>query len=130
MLCLFTTISLTLGHGYDTLFVVMKFIWLAVFTLFTSCVNSPDPEPIIINPPPYPVAVEINSVPPPFDMNGYNPYVVWMNGKRVNLPKKDVILLVNQVGEDNIPPADMRDIHRGWLFPYFAEAEEVFPITD
>ena len=59
-----------------------------------------------------------------------SPYVVWMNGKRVNLPKKDVILLVNQVGEDNIPPADMRDIHRGWLFPYFAEVEEGFPITD
>ena len=74
----------------------------------------------------YPVAIEINSVPFPFDLNGHYPYVVWMNGKRVELPKEDLITLVNKVGADNIPLADSQDIHRGWLSPYFAETEADF----
>ena len=108
----------------------MKFFLGVSLLFFASCKKSYPPEPLPFEVSNNPVAIEINSVPPPFDLGGHNPYVVWMNGKRVNLPKKDVISLVNQVGEDNIPPADMRDIHRGWLFPYFAEVEEGFPITD
>ena len=71
----------------------------------------------------YPVAIEINSVPFPFDLNGHYPYVVWMNGKRVELPKEDLITLVNKVGKENIPLADTKDIHRGWLSPYFADSD-------
>ena len=71
-----------------------------------------------------PVALEINAVPPPFNMAGHYPYVVWMNGQRVQLPKKDILLLVEKVGAQNIPMANQEDIHRGWLFPYFINAEE------
>jgi len=62
--------------------------------------------------------IEINSVPPPFDIDGRHPYVVWVNGERVNMPKKDIIALVNKIGEENIKRADSKDIHRGWLFSH------------
>ena len=71
-----------------------------------------------------PLALEINAVPPPFDMAGHHPYVVWMNGKRVQLPKKDILSLVEKVGHKNIPMANHEDIHRGWLFPYFINAQD------
>ena len=108
----------------------MKVILGISLLILTSCKKSSSLDITTYPPPSSPVAIEINSVPPPFDLGGHNPYVVWMNGKRVNLPKKDVLSLVNQVGQDNIPPADVRDIHRGWLFPYFAEVDDGFPITD
>ena len=62
--------------------------------------------------------IEINSVPPPFDVNGVMPYVVWVNGSRVDMPKKDIIALVNKIGKENIKRADTGDIHRGWLFSH------------
>jgi hypothetical protein len=73
-----------------------------------------------------PVLIEVNSVPPPFDLAGNNPYVVWMNGRKVNLPKEDLTELVNKVGEENIPSIDLMDIHKGWLRPHYAKKEE-FP---
>ena len=35
--------------------------------------------------------IEINSIPPPFDINGRRAYVVWVNGKRVDLNQKEAI---------------------------------------
>ena len=69
--------------------------------------------------------IEINSIPPPFDVNGRRPYAVWVNGQRVEMPKKDIMVLVNKIGKENIKPADTNDIHRGWLFSHFSE-----PTTD
>jgi hypothetical protein len=106
----------------------MRIFVLPLFLFLLSCAKNSNPQPLIINIPDYPVAVEINSVPPPFDMNGYYPYVVWMNGKRVNLPRKDLLLLVDKVGKENIPVANDKDIHRGWLFPYFADKDQDFPL--
>jgi len=63
--------------------------------------------------------IEINSVPPPFDVNGLMPYVVWANGRRVDMPKKDVMVLVSKIGKENIKIAKGTDIHRGWLYSYF-----------
>ena len=63
--------------------------------------------------------IEINSIPPPFDVNGAYPYVVWANGRRVNMPKKDIMILVDKIGKDNIKRSNTSDIHRGWLFSYF-----------
>jgi hypothetical protein len=63
--------------------------------------------------------IEINSVPPPFDVNGVMPYVVWVNGSRVDMPKKDVMVLVSKIGKENIKTAKSNDIHRGWLYSYF-----------
>ena len=62
--------------------------------------------------------IEINSVPPPFDVNGLMPYVVWVNGCRVEMPKKDVMVLVSKIGKENIKTAKGNDIHRGWLYSY------------
>jgi hypothetical protein len=62
--------------------------------------------------------IEINSVPPPFDIDGRYPYVVWVNGERIDLPKKDIITLVNKIGKENIKKANPEDIHRGWLFSH------------
>ena len=64
------------------------------------------------------IMIEINNVPPPFNLNGNNPYVIWMNGKRVNLPKEDLKELVNKVGAENIPKINKGDIHKGWLYPH------------
>ena len=71
------------------------------------------------------VLVEINEVPPPFSLGGNNPYVVWMNGKRVNLPKGDLEKLVRKVGRENIPKINPADIHKGWLWPHHAKREEL-----
>lgn len=79
--------------------------------LITSCLQSD------------PVFIEINEVPPPFDLGGASPYVVWMNGKRVKLPKADLKRLVSKVGEENIPKADPYDIHKGWLWPHYVRTE-------
>ena len=62
--------------------------------------------------------IEINSVPFPFNINGTQPYVVWVNGGRVEMPHKEIISLVNRIGEENIKRADPKDIHRGWLFSH------------
>ena len=63
--------------------------------------------------------IEVNSIPFPFNVNGTQPYVVWVNGHRVEMPKKDIMALVDKIGKDNIKGADPSDIHRGWLFSYF-----------
>jgi hypothetical protein len=71
----------------------------------------------------HPLLIEINSVPPPFDLGGNNPYVVWMNGRKVHLPKEDLVVLVDKVGKKNIPNINLIDIHKGWLWPHFARRE-------
>lgn len=73
---------------------------------------------------PKPIMIEVNNVPFPFDLNGNNPYVIWMNGKRVVLPSKEVDALVSSVGEENIPDINSSDIHKGWLFPHHFPREE------
>ncbi len=100
-----------------------NFIFTFCFFIF-SCSSREVEKVIVVNIPEYPVAIEINSIPPPFNLNGHNPYVVWMNGKRITLPKKDLLLLVDKVGKKNIPIANHDDIHRGWLFPYFAKTKD------
>lgn len=63
--------------------------------------------------------IEINTVPFPFNVNETQPYVVWANGRRVDMPQKEIIHLVSRIGRENIKAADSSDIHRGWLYSYF-----------
>ncbi|MBN86255.1 MAG: hypothetical protein CL885_01895 [Dehalococcoidia bacterium] len=63
--------------------------------------------------------MEINSVPKPFDINGNDPYVVWINGKKVDPPMEYIEALVHKVGKENIPELNMEDIHGGWLHPMY-----------
>ena len=95
----------------------MKYFCALLILLTTGCLQMKTKKT-------QPVLIEINSVPHPFDLAGNNPYVVWMNGKRVKLPKQDLSELVSKVGEENIPEIDSSDIHKGWLFPHFLEKDE------
>lgn len=100
----------------------------------TGCIYSP-PSPIVnvepsnFNPPKStllevffktPLLMEINSVPPPFDVAGNYPYVLWINGRRVqNIPMGELRAVVNKVGKENIKQIDLADIHKGWLTPHY-----------
>ena len=70
--------------------------------------------------------MEINSVPKPFDVDGSYPYVLWVNGKRFNVPIDDLKEMVAKIGEGNIPSIDNNDIHRGWMRSFFAVDEADF----
>ena len=67
------------------------------------------------------VLIEINSIPPPFDISGLDPYIVWINGCRVSVPKKHVLDFVDKVGKDKITPITTADIHNGWIQPHYFE---------
>jgi len=86
----------------------MKLIIGSLCLLFSGCFK-PSLEQQVI---------EINSIPPPFDVNGRFPYVVWVNGKRVDMPQKDILVLVEKIGKENIKPSNNKDIHIGWLTPH------------
>ena len=67
------------------------------------------------------VLIEINSIPPPFNLGKHDAYVVWINGCRVHPSKKSVINFVNLVGKENIHPIRVDDIHKGWMHPHYVE---------
>ena len=106
----------------------MKYFTLFLFLILLGYAYNPKPRNLFIRAQidekeAKPVTIEINSVPPPFDLGGNDPYVAWMNGRKVDLPKEDLIKLVNKVGEENIPDLDPADIHKGWLHPHHAKRE-------
>jgi hypothetical protein len=70
--------------------------------------------------------IEVNSVPFPFDVDGLHPYVVWVNGRRVNMPKHEILDLVKKIGKENIHPSTNKDIHVGWLTPHLPPTYEQF----
>tara|TARA_Y100000592_G_C5412532_1_gene288835 strand:+ start:481 stop:903 length:423 start_codon:yes stop_codon:yes gene_type:complete len=66
--------------------------------------------------------MEINSVPPPFDIAGNFPYVLWINGKHIpSPPHKDLNNVIAKVGKSNIPSIDPVDIHKGWIEPHYVK---------
>jgi hypothetical protein len=69
-----------------------------------------------------PILIEINSVPPPFDVAGSFPYVLWINGMHIPSPdQKALSSIVNKIGEDKIPKVKPEDIHEGWIEPRFVK---------
>jgi len=68
-----------------------------------------------------PVFVEINQIPPPFDLAGNDPYIVWVNGARVHLPKEYIEPIIEKIGKENIKPIDIMNLHDGWINPHFFE---------
>ena len=69
--------------------------------------------------------MEINSVPPPFDVAGNFPYVLWINGKHIPYPPQEGLGgIVAKVGKDNIPPIDPKDIHKGWMEPHYGKTKD------
>ncbi len=85
----------------------IKFIFLLLFLTLWGCRDERSPS-----------VIEINTVPPPFDINGRYPYVVWVNGERVDMSRGDVLALVKKIGKENIKMAESSNIHKGWLYSY------------
>ena len=97
---------------------------LSFVFLLLGCNSVPAPQPDLIS---YshedtikvttPMFIEINSKPPPFDLGGATPYVLWVNGERFHLPPSELIYLVNKIGANKINNTNVADIHKGWLYP-------------
>ena len=74
------------------------------------------------------VLMEINSIPPPFNLGKHDAYVVWINGCRVHPSKKSIVNFVNLVGKENFQSINVDDIHKGWLHPHYIENASIkFP---
>jgi hypothetical protein len=85
------------------------------------------PEPLVITKIAYrdqPVFVEINQVPPPFDLAGHDPYVLWVNGARAKVPKEYLHTIIEHIGRENIKPIDIPNMHDGWIEPHFFSQPE------
>ena len=105
----------------------MKYLYLPLVLILVGCISSNSPtegdflkrEGNGMYYAHKPMLMEINSVPPPFDIGGNFPYVLWINGKRVPYaPMKELSAVVAKVGEDKIKDIDYADIHKGWLYPH------------
>lgn len=61
--------------------------------------------------------IQINPVPQPFNM--MHPYVIWVNGERLDIPKKDIILIAEEFNLSLEPPQNTAELHsgNGWLSP-------------
>jgi hypothetical protein len=102
----------------------MKCILLPILLLASGCLSQTATTRVLESIGPGPILMEVNSVPPPFDLNGRLPYVLWVNGVKVDLPRGDLAYLVSKIGAGNIKPIEMQDIHQGWLWPNFVKREE------
>jgi len=92
----------------------------------TSSVVEKTQEPILISgmhfPPPFANhrhEIQINSIPPPLDINGKLPFTVWVNGKQLHLNGKKLQGLKKYLGLKQENPNSIADIHsgKGWLRP-------------
>jgi hypothetical protein len=71
-----------------------------------------------------PILIEINSIPHPFDVAGTFPYALWVNGMGISNPDQAALSeIIKKIGKENIPPIDMRDIHKGWTEPRFVNKQ-------
>lgn len=97
---------------------MIRYFCLLFIFIFLGCskTQSVDPQEGVDS-------IEINSIPPPFNINGSRPCVVWVNGTKVDLPKKDLISLINKIGKENMANPSEEDIHKGWLWPHHANRE-------
>ena len=83
-------------------------------------------EPTLISemylPPPFAShrhEIQINSIPPPLDVNGRLPFTVWVNGKQLHLDGKKLQGLKEYLSLKQENPNSIADIHsgKGWLRP-------------
>ena len=56
--------------------------------------------------------IQINPVPHPFHM--MMPYVIWVNGKKLEIPRKDIIIIAEQFNLCLDPPENTADLHNGF----------------
>lgn len=63
--------------------------------------------------------IQINPIPHPFDLNGYFPYAVWINGQRLKLTPKEMNQLIVALDLNSEQIEQTENIHNGegWLYP-------------
>ena len=64
--------------------------------------------------------IQINSIPSPLNLNGNIPYVIWVNGEKLNLDPLEVKKLAESLNIKYSPPPNTAKIHsgEGWLYPF------------
>lgn len=92
----------------------MKHILIILFSFFfigcqskkinKSLLNSYIDEPIH--------EIQINPVPHPFHY--MQPYVIWVNGKKLHIPRKDIISIAEDFNLSLEPPEDTAELHNGF----------------
>lgn len=117
----------------------MKINFLLFFVFLFGCSSkkgrvvdfdiSPPPPPPNIIPPSDPPSfvpsldevaeIQINPIPHPFDLNGYFPYAVWINGQRLKLTPKEMNQLIIALNLNSGQIKQTENIHsgEGWLYP-------------
>ena len=71
-------------------------------------------------------SIQINRLPHPLNINGENPYAIWVDGKRLNLDRNQVKDLARSLHIKFEQPKDTAQIHSGagWLFPLEVNEED------
>jgi len=86
---------------------------LIAFYFIGATTSAPIKKPILL---PFYSEIQINSIPFPLNIGGLYPYIVWVNGKKVNLKPGDSYKLAVALGLPLNPPAT-EEMHNGegWL---------------
>ena len=63
--------------------------------------------------------IQINSIPPPLNVNGKLPFTVWVKGKKLHLDSKKLQGLKEYLSREEENANNIADIHsgKGWLRP-------------
>lgn len=61
--------------------------------------------------------IQINPTPHPFHIT--HPYAIWVNGKKLKIPNRDIILIAKELNLSLEPPKDTVSLHNGdgWQRP-------------
>lgn len=98
----------------------MKHITISLFSLFligcqSSKVRTESTLDSYIDEPIH--EIQINPVPHPFHLT--HPYAIWVNGKRLKIPNKDIVLIAKEFNLSLDPPKSTTSLHNGdgWQRP-------------
>ena len=98
----------------------MKHILISLLSLFLIGCQSPKMQTksilgSYINEPIH--EIQINPVPHPFHLS--HPYAIWVNGKRLKIPNKDIVLIAQEFNLSLDPPKSTASLHNGdgWQRP-------------
>lgn len=82
-------------------------------------IKPPSPPPSFIPSKKGLAEIQINPIPHPFSLNGQVPFVVWVDGKRLQLDHSEIIELTKSLNIKYEAPKDTAEIHQGagWQYP-------------
>lgn len=82
-------------------------------------IKPPSPPPSFIPSTKRLAEIQINPIPHPFSLNGQVPFVVWVDGKRLQLDHSEIIQLTKSLNIKYETPKDTAEIHQGagWQYP-------------